>query len=62
MTLGQRIKALRKQRKMTQVELAVEVHLSPSYISAIEQNVRQPSLRTLNKIGRALGVPTKKLL
>lgn len=61
-SLGQRIKKLRKSKKMTQVELAVTVRLSPSYISSIEQGIRQPSLKSLSKIAKAVGTDTKNLL
>ncbi|OGD85817.1 hypothetical protein A3B51_01855 [Candidatus Curtissbacteria bacterium RIFCSPLOWO2_01_FULL_41_18] len=61
-SLGQKIKKLRKTKGMTQVELAVAIRLSPSYISSLEQGVRQPSLKTLNRISKALGVNLKDLL
>ena len=60
--LGKRLKKLRKTRSLTQVDLAVAVGLSPSYIGAIEQGTRQPSLKTLNKLARALGVRIKDLI
>lgn len=58
--LGKKIKRIRKSNNLTQVDLSVEVGLSPSYISSIEQGARQPSLKTLNKIAKALKVNVKE--
>lgn len=60
--LGQEIKKLRKKRDLTQVELAVIINVSPSYIGSIEQAVRYPSLKVLEKIARALKISPKDLL
>lgn len=59
---GQRIKSLREERGLTQVELAVIVNLSTVYIGFIENGRRRPSLRTLDKLARALKIPAKDLL
>jgi len=61
-SLGQRIKKIRKAKNITQVELAVETGLSPSYIASIEQSVRMPSLKTLNKIAKSLNIKPNELL
>ena len=60
--LGQRIKKIRKIKKMSQVELGTESRLSSSYIASIEQGVRMPSLKSLNKIAKSLGIKPKDLL
>lgn len=60
--LGQKIKRLRKERGLTQVELAVIVNISPVYIGFIENGRRRPSLRTLERLARALKVSAKDLL
>lgn len=60
--LGERIKKFRKQRGLSQVELAVIVSLSSGYIGSIEQGLRYPSLKTLDRIARALKVSSKDLL
>lgn len=61
-TLGEKIKYFRKQRNLFQVELADLVGISTGYIGSIEQGVRTPSLKTLNKIAKALKVAPKDLL
>ena len=61
-TLGQRIKKLRKQRGLLQVDLAVRVGISTGYIGSIEQGLRYPSLKVLQKISKALKTPPSELL
>lgn len=60
--LGQKIKKLRKERSLFQVDLAVRVGISSSYIGAIEQGLRHPSLRVLEKIAKTLKVSMSDLL
>jgi len=59
--LGAKIKKYRKLRGLSQVELAVIISLSPGYIGSIEQGIRYPSLKTLEKLARALKVPVNEL-
>lgn len=61
-TLGQRIKKFRKERELTQVELAVIVNISPVYLGFIENNRRRPSLRTLERLAKALKVKPSELI
>ena len=56
MTVGQRIKAIRKERKLTQVQLADKANLSRSYLADIERDRYNPSLSTLESVAGALGV------
>lgn len=59
--LGQKIKQLRKQKGLRQVDLAVIIGISPSYVGSIEQGLRHPSLRVLEKLARALKISIKEL-
>ena len=61
-SLGEKVKYYRKQRNLFQVELADLVGVSTGYIGSIEQGVRSPSLKILNKIAKALKVSPKDLL
>ena len=54
--ISKKIKELRRQRGLTQEELAEIVGVSVNYIGYIEQNKRTPSIKTADKIARALGV------
>lgn len=52
--LGKRIKILRKQRGVTQAQLAELVSLSTNFIGYIERGVQSPSISTLEKIAEVL--------
>lgn len=56
MDIGTRIQNLRKASHMTAKELSQIIEVSPSFISAIENNSSKLSLPTLAKICDALGV------
>lgn len=53
---GARVKELRHQAKFSQEELAALCDLDRTYISGIERGQRNPSLRNILRIARALGV------
>ncbi len=57
MNLGQTIKMCRSRRGLTQAELAKRAEFSVSYLSLLENNERDPSLSTLQRIAIALDVP-----
>jgi len=59
---GRRLKALRKERKMTQEELADKLGLHNSYIGLLERGERIPSLLTLDKIAKYFGVKPADLI
>jgi len=61
-TLGQRIKKIRKNMGFLQVDLAVRAGISTGYIGSIEQGLRYPSLKVLQKIARILKTPLSKFL
>ncbi len=54
---GERIKKIRAEKGMTLKDLAEITGFTPSYISQIEREIRQPSLETLRKIASSLNVP-----
>jgi len=60
--VGRNVRSLRKQRHLTQEELAALCHVHQHYISDIERGVRNVSLRVVETIARALGVHEKDLL
>ena len=62
MTLGLRIRTLRKARKMTQQQLADVTDVSRIYIQALESNRRSPSMKLLRRLADQLGVETADLL
>lgn len=60
--LGARIKAVRKERKMTQEQLAEAAGVGPSHISHIESGTTKLSVPTFIAIINALGCSADKLL
>ncbi|RTE09310.1 helix-turn-helix domain-containing protein [Paenibacillus whitsoniae] len=62
MSIGANIKRFRKERKLTQVELAEKSSLSRSYLADIEGDRYNPSVETLKSIAEALNIPTHHLL
>jgi transcriptional regulator with XRE-family HTH domain len=61
-TFGRSIRSYRKQRGLSQEDLAEASGLSRNYISDIERGVRNPSLLALIGIARALRMPLHDLL
>lgn len=62
MSVGDNIRKLRKERKMTQVQLAKKANISRSYLGDIENSRYNVSLDVLNKIASALGTSAPVLL
>lgn len=54
--IGQKIKTLRKERKLTLQDVANETGFSPALISQIENNNVSPPIATLSKIARFFDV------
>ena len=61
-TVGERIKFYRKEKGLTQKELAEKANLSRSHIASIEGNQYTPSLTTLIEIAKALGIDSALLV
>ena len=57
MTLGQKIKEARLSRGMTQKELVGD-YITRNMLSKIENDSATPSVRTLEYLAGALGLPT----
>lgn len=56
MSIGEKIKSLRKERKLTQVELSKIANISRSYLADIENDRYNPSIETLKSIANGLSV------
>jgi transcriptional regulator with XRE-family HTH domain len=61
MSTGQRLRELRKERKLTVDRVAAAASLSKSYISQIENDKANPSLGTLQAIMNVLQLPLAAL-
>lgn len=62
MILGEKLKALRTAKKMSQKELAERIGIAKSVISFYESGDRSPSYDVLIKIARIFNVTTDYLL
>lgn len=60
--LGQRLKNLRNERKMTQSELGKLINVTKVSICCYEKGVRLPSLETLNDLSEVFKVSIDYLL
>ena len=59
--IGRKIKQVRKEKNITQEDLALNSGLNRAYIGYIERGERNPSTDTLSKIAKSLKVPLKEL-
>ena len=62
MSIGLKIKELRKLNKLTQVDLAKKSNISRSYLADIERDRYNPSIDTLTNIAKSLNVSLSKLV
>lgn len=62
MMIGDRIKQLRLDAKMTQPELAKKLDVTRSAVAAYENNTRQPSFQILIRLAHVFNVSTDYLL
>ena len=59
--LGQRVKGLRKSRKMTLENLCYKNDLEPSTVARIEKGQVEPKYLTLLKLAKAFKMPLSEL-
>ena len=60
--LGEAIRAKRKKGRLSQERLAEKADLSTVFISRVERGKESPSVDSLVKIARALGVRARELV
>lgn len=54
--IGMKIKNLRQKRNLSQYKLAEKADVSQSFLSALEAGKKSPTVNTLEKLCRALGI------
>ena len=59
---GEKLRKLRKERGVSQEELAARAGLHRTYVSSVERGERNVSLETIDKLARALGLPMGDLM
>lgn len=60
--LGQALRRHREDLGMSQEKFAFEVELDRTYVSGIERGVRNPTVATLLRLTKALGITPSALL
>jgi transcriptional regulator with XRE-family HTH domain len=58
---GKRLRALRQAKGYSQEELAFKAKLDRTYVGGIERGERNPSLKNIAILAKALGVPITEL-
>lgn len=61
-TPGQRIRALRAERGLSQADLARRIAMDPATLSRIETGKVAPTIASFSRIAGALSVPISRLL
>lgn len=61
-SFGKRVREIRFRKKLSQGDIARTLGVHRSYISGLERGMRNPSLLTIKKVAKALGVKPKELL
>lgn len=59
---GERLQKIRKSQGVSQEELAAKLSMHRTYVGMIERGERNPTVRTLYKIAKALKVTSSELL
>lgn len=59
---GSAVRALREAQGWSQEQLAAQAELNRSYLGEVERGAATPSLATIDKLARALGVSGAELL
>jgi transcriptional regulator with XRE-family HTH domain len=62
MNIGSTIKDLRQKKGLKQLDLAALCDITPSYLSQIEKNIREPNMSTLKIIAEKLDIPLPFLM
>lgn len=60
-SIARRIRAFRKLKGLTQLELSEKVNISIAVIGSIERGTRVPEVRVLRAIAEVLGVSIEEL-
>jgi transcriptional regulator with XRE-family HTH domain len=58
---GKRLKTLRIDKGLTQLELAERLDMSPNFVGMIERGERNTTVENIFKISRALGIKPSNL-
>ena len=60
--VGRNLAKIRKEKGLSQEQLAFDCELHRTYISGIERGIRNPTITIIGKIAKALNISPKELL
>ncbi|WP_323787733.1 helix-turn-helix transcriptional regulator [Psychroserpens sp.] len=60
--IGKRIRAFRKEQKMTQLDLGIKSDIEENAIQRLETGRTSPTVKTLFKVAKGLGVEVRELM
>jgi transcriptional regulator with XRE-family HTH domain len=60
--LGDKVRQYREAAGLSQEALGNQTELGRTYISGVERGIRNPSVLSLERIAKALGVKTSQLI
>ncbi|HMJ91558.1 MAG TPA: helix-turn-helix transcriptional regulator [Candidatus Acidoferrum sp.] len=60
-TLGLNVRRAREAKEFTQEKLAEKANLDPTYISGIERGLRNPGIKNVARLAKALSLTTAEL-
>ena len=58
---GARVKELRLEKKMRQIDLAERVGIQEAYLSTLESGKKEPCLEVIKMLAQGLGVSLRRL-
>jgi len=61
-SFGKKLQKVRKSKGISQEELAARLSMHRTYIGMVERGERNPTIRTLYKVAKALKVESSELL
>lgn len=60
-SLGKNVRQAREKKELTQEKLAEIAEIDPTYVSGIERGLRNPGIKNVARIAKALGISTSEL-
>lgn len=60
--IGENIRLLRKQRGLSQEQLALRAEINASYMGQVERGQKNPTIDVLSKIATALQIPIEQVV
>lgn len=60
--MGKNMKRIRTAKRITQGDISRALNVARSFVSNIENGKTNPTLATMTKLARVLGVPTEELI